>query len=113
MRCQAESAEAETPPAIVPVPRRGPAEATRRWAALLQQVFEVETPRVPHLPRREASHRITQASVIGQILAHPRARAATAAHAVARTPPSTQEPSGPGATRRPAAAYPHQAHHAR
>ena len=48
---------------------------------------------------------ITQPSVIDQILAHLRARAATAAHGGARSPPSTRGPSGPGATRIPAAAY--------
>jgi len=42
MRRQAESAEAELPPAIVPAPRLVPGEATRRWATLLQQIVEVD-----------------------------------------------------------------------
>jgi len=42
MRRQAEPAEAELSPAIVPAPRLAPTEATHRWAALLQQIFEVD-----------------------------------------------------------------------
>ncbi len=42
MRRQAEPAEADTPSAIVPAPRRAPTEATRRWATLLQQIVEVD-----------------------------------------------------------------------
>ena len=42
MRRQAAPAVADTPPLIVPAPRLAPTEATRRWAALLQQIFEVE-----------------------------------------------------------------------
>jgi len=41
MRRQAEPAAAGAP-AIVPAPRLAPTEATRRWAALLQQIFEVD-----------------------------------------------------------------------
>ena len=41
-RRQAESAEAGAPPAIVPAPRVAPTEASRRWAALLQQLFDVD-----------------------------------------------------------------------
>ena len=41
MRRQAESAPA-APPALVSAPRLAPTEATRRWATLLQQIFEVE-----------------------------------------------------------------------
>ncbi len=48
---------------------------------------------------------ITQPSVIDQILTHLRTRATTAAHGGARSPPSPRGPSGPGATRRPAAAH--------
>ncbi len=55
-----------------------------------------------------AAERFKREIVIDQILAPLRPRAATAAHAAARSPPSTRGPSGPGATRRPAAA-----HHAR
>ena len=79
------------------------------WAALLQQIFEVDPLACPscHGVMRLVACS-TQRSVIDQILAHLRTRAATAAHAAARSPPSTRGPSGPGATRRPAAA-----HHAR
>jgi len=106
MRRQAESAEAEMPPAIVPAPRLAPTEATRRWATLLQQIFEVDPLACPacHGVMRIVAF-ITQPSVIDQILSHLRARAATAAHADARSPPSTRGPSGPGASRRPAAAH--------
>ena len=37
MRRQAEPAEAETPPAIVPAPRLAPTEAARRWAKALRR----------------------------------------------------------------------------
>lgn len=77
MRRQAEPAPANGPPAIVPAPRLAPAEATRRWAALLQQIFEVDPLACP------ACHGtmlivafITQTSVIDQILTHLRTRAA-------------------------------------
>ncbi len=86
-----------------------PTEASRRWAALLQQIFEVDSLACPTCrgPMRIIAC-ITQASVIDQILAHLRSRAAHAAHAAhaaARSPPSTRGPSGPGLTRRPAAAH--------
>ena len=42
MREKAAPAAADGPPAIVPAPRLAPTEATRRWAALLQQIFEVD-----------------------------------------------------------------------
>ena len=42
MRRQAEPAAAETPPLIVPAPRLEPTDSTRRWATLLQQIFEVD-----------------------------------------------------------------------
>jgi len=106
MRRQAEPAEAETPPAIVPALRRAPAEATRRWATLLQQIVEVDPlacSRCHGVMRLVAC--ITPPSVIDQILAHRGARAATPAHAAARSPPSTRGPPGPGATRRPTAAH--------
>jgi len=78
-------------------------------AAWLQQIFEVDPLACPscHGVMRLVAC-ITQRSVIDQILAHLRARAATAAHAAARSPPSTRGPSGPsgpGPTRRPAAAH--------
>ena len=75
-------------------------------AALLQQIFEVDPLACPTCrgPMRIIAC-ITQASVIDQILAPLRPRAATATHAAARSPPSTRGPSGPGTTRRPAAAH--------
>ena len=104
MRRQAESAE--LPPAIVPAPRLAPGEATRRWATLLQQIFEVDPLACPacHGAMRIVAC-ITQRSVLDQILTHRRTRATTAAHGGARNPPSTRGPSGPGATPRPAAAH--------
>ena len=42
MRRRAEPAAAGAPSAIVPAPRLAPPEASRRWAALLQQIFEVD-----------------------------------------------------------------------
>jgi len=42
MRGKAAPAGADGPPAIVPAPRLAPTEASRRWAALLQQIFEVD-----------------------------------------------------------------------
>jgi len=43
MRRHAEPA-AVGAPAIVPAPRLAPTDAARRWAALLQQIFEVPAP---------------------------------------------------------------------
>ena len=79
---------------------------SRARAHSLQQIFEVDPLACPTCrgPMRIIAF-ITQASVIDQILAHLRTRAATAAHAAARSPPSTRGPSGPDATRRPAAAH--------
>ena len=104
MRGKAESAA--VPPAIVPAPRLAPTEASRRWAALLQQIFEVDPLACPacHGAMRIVAF-ITQTSVIDQILTHLRTRAAHAAHAGARSPPSTRGPAGPGAPRRPAAVH--------
>lgn len=75
------------PPAIVSTPRLAPTEATRRWAALLQQVFEVDPLVCPTCrgPMRIIAF-ITQASVIDQILAHLRARATREPHAGPRSP---------------------------
>jgi len=91
MRGTAESTA--VPPTIVPTPRLAPSEATRRWAALLQQIVEVDPlacPTCRGVMRIIAI--ITQASVIDEILAHRRTRAATAAHAAAaRSPPSTRD----------------------
>lgn len=92
MRDHAASA-ADGPPALVPAPRLARAEASRRWAALLQQIFEVDPLACPTCrgPMRILAF-ITQTAVIDQILTHLRARAAPAAHA-ARSPPSTWAPA--------------------
>jgi len=91
------------PPAIVPAPRLAPSEATRRWAALLQQIFEVDPLACPTC---QGAMRIvaciTQASVINRILTHLRTRAAPAAHtahAGARSPPSTRARPSRGTAR--------------
>ncbi len=108
MRDKAASATANGPPAIVPAPRLAPTEATRRRAALLQQILEVDLLACPtcHGAMRIVAF-ITQASVIDQILTHLRARASPAAAGGARSPPSSRGPSGPDLTRRRAA--PHRA----
>jgi len=85
MRGKVATASAVVPPVIVPAPQLAPTEASRRWAALLQQIFEVDPLACPscHGAMRIVAC-ITQRSVIDQILAHLRTRAATAAHAAAR-----------------------------
>ena len=105
MRRQAEPVAAEPPPLIVPAPRLAPTEASRRWASLLQQIFEVDPLARPtcHGPRRVVAF-ITQASVIARILAHLRTRAAREAHGGARSPPSTRVPTSRGASHVPRAA---------
>ena len=99
MRQQAEPAAADGPPAIVAAPRLAPTEASRRWAALLHQSFEVDPLACPRCrgPMRIIAF-ITQASVIDQILTHLRARAA---HAGARSPPLTRAPASRGTSRAP------------
>ena len=102
MRRQAEPAAADTPPLIVPATRLAPSEATRRWAALLQQMFEVDPLACPTC--RGAMRLvafITQAAVIDQILTHLRTRAAHATHAGARSPPSTRAPASRSIARAP------------
>jgi hypothetical protein len=101
MRRQAEPAPCG-PPAIVAAPRLAPTEASRRWATLLQQIFEVDPLACPtcHGAMRIVAC-ITQTSVIDQILAHLRTRAAREAHAGARSPPSTRAPASRGASRAP------------
>jgi len=86
---------------MVAVPRLAPPEVTRRWAALLQQRFEVDTLACPacHRTMRIVAF-ITQASVIHQNLGHLRTCAAHAAHAGAGSPPSRRGPAGPGTPRR-------------
>lgn len=111
MREQAAPAAADGPgpPAIVPAPRLAPTEASRRWAALLQQIFEVDPLACPTCrgPMRILAF-ITQGSVIDQILTHLRARPAPAAHAGARSPPSTRPRPSRGTARaaRPSADAP-------
>jgi hypothetical protein len=102
MRGKAAPAAADGPPAIVPAPRLAPTEATRRWAALLQQLFEVDPLACPTCrgPMRIIAF-ITQASVIDQILTHLRTRAAHGTHTGARSPPSTRAPGSRGASRAP------------
>lgn len=104
MRGTAESTATAVPP---PAARLAPTEATRRWAALLQQIFEVDALACPLCrgPMRIVAF-ITQPTVIDQILTHLRTRASAAAPGGARSPPSTRRPSGPGATRQPVAAHP-------
>jgi len=109
MRDKAAPAVADGPPAIVPAPRLAPSEASRRWAALLQQIVEVDPLACPscHGAMRIVAF-ITQASVIDQILTHLRTRAASAASVAARSPPSTRASASRDASRvsRPAAAPP-------
>ncbi|MBX9856620.1 MAG: transposase [Gemmatimonadaceae bacterium] len=91
MRGTAAPAAADGPPAIVPAPRLAPSEATRRWAALLQQIFEVDPLACPTC---QGAMRIvafiTQTEVIDRILTHLRTRAAHTAQPGARSPPSTR-----------------------
>jgi hypothetical protein len=98
---------ADGPPAIVPAPRLAPTEASRRWAALLQQIFEVDPLACPTCrgPMRIIAF-IPQGSVINQILAHLRTRAAREAHGGPRSPPSTWAPTNRGASERPPPASP-------
>jgi hypothetical protein len=109
MRRQAEPAAVDAPPMIIPAPRVAPTEATRRWAVLLQQIFEVDPLACPTCrgAMRIVAF-ITQPSVIDQILIHLCTRAAHAAHADARSPPSTRARASRGASRapRPPAAAP-------
>ena len=102
MRQKAEPTAADGPPAIVPARRLAPTEAARRWADLLQQIFEIDPVACPtcHGTMRVVAC-ITQASVIDQILAHFRARPAPAANAGARSPPSTRAPANRSASRAP------------
>ena len=101
MRRQAEPVAAAALPPILPTPRLAPTEATRRWAALLQQIVEVDPLACPTCrgPMRILAC-VTQASVIDQILTHLRARPATAAHAGERSP-HRRGPPGAGARHAP------------
>ncbi|WP_434479298.1 transposase [Gemmatimonas sp.] len=102
MRRQAEPTAVDAPPMIIPAPRVAPTEATRRWAVLLQQIFEVDPLACPTC--RGAMRLvafITQPSVIDQIPTHLRTHASREAHAGPRSPPSTQAPASRGASRAP------------
>ncbi len=94
MRRRAESGGANPPTPIVTTPRLAPTEASRRWAALLRQIFEVDPLRCPTC---QGAMRIvaviTLRSVIEQILAHLGTRTA------ARSPPATRAPTLWGAPR--------------
>ena len=70
---QAGPAPADPPPAIVPAPRLARTEATRRWAALRQQIFQVDRIACPTCSgTMRIIAFITRASVIDQILARAR-----------------------------------------
>ena len=101
MRRQGEPAPTALP-AIVSAPRLAPTEASRRWATLLQQMFELDPLVCPtcHGPMRVVAF-ITQPPVIDQILTHLRTRASREAHAGPRSPPSTRAPASRGTTRAP------------
>jgi hypothetical protein len=104
MRRQAKPAGADTPVPMVVEPKLAPTEATRRWAALLRRIYEVDPlacPRCGGTMRIVAC--ITQAGVIDQILTHLRTRAASGARPGARSPPSTAAAVARGARRRPTA----------
>ena len=90
MRAKEEPVAAGAPLAIMHAPRLAPTEATRRWAALLQQLFEVDPLACPtcHGVMRIVAF-ITQPSVIDQIVTHLRARATTAT-------PARGAPNDPG-----------------
>ena len=102
MREKAAPAAADGPPALVPARPLAPTEASRRWATLLQQLFEVDPLACPtcHRAMRIVAF-ITQRPVIDQILGRLRARQAPAAHTGARSPPSTRAPANRGASRSP------------
>ena len=84
---------ADQPPAIVPARPLAPTEASRRWATLLQQIFEVDPLACPscHGATRIVAF-ITQTSVIDQILTHLRIRASREAHAGSRSPATMRGP---------------------
>ena len=104
MRRPAEPAAVDSPAPLVPAPRLPPTEATRRWAALLQEIFEVD-PLV--CPQCAGSMRIvafiTQSTVIDQILTHLRTRSAPGNRPGARSPPSTCASIARGGRRQPIA----------
>ena len=74
---KAEHAAVDVPSAMIFAPRLAPSEVAPRWAALLQQIFEIDPLACPMCfgPMRIIAF-ITQASVVDQIPAHLRGRAA-------------------------------------
>jgi hypothetical protein len=107
MRRRAAPAPADTPVPMVVAPKLAPTEATRRWAALLQQIFEVDPLVRPHCAgAMRIVAVITQSAVIDQILTHLQTRVAAEARRGARSPPSTAASVARdtrGARRRPTA----------
>ena len=104
MRRQAEPIGPAAPLPIVAAPRLAATEATRRWASLLQQIFEADPLACPrcHGTMRILAF-ITHTAVIDQILSHLRTRAAAGDRRGARSPPSTAAPAARGGNRRPTA----------
>jgi hypothetical protein len=82
---------ADGPPALVPARPLAPTEASRRWATLLQPLFDVDPLACPtgHGTMRSVAV-ITQTSVSDQILTHLRTRAAREAHAGPRRPATSR-----------------------
>jgi len=75
---------------MVVAPKLAPTEVSRRWAALLQQSFEVDPLVCPHCAgAMRIVAFITQSAVIDQILMHLRTRADSGLRPGARSPPST------------------------
>ena len=103
-RRRAAPATADAPVPMVVAPKLAPTEATRRWAALLRQIFEVDPLACPRCagPMRIVAF-ITQSVVIDQILTHLRTRATSGDRRGARSPPSTGSRVARGARRRPTA----------
>jgi hypothetical protein len=111
MRRQAEPVGADTSVPMVVVPKLAPTEATRRWAALLRQIDEVDPLVCPRCagPMRIVAC-ITQAAVIDQILAHRRPRATAGAQPGARSPPATGATAAARGVRRQPPAIPASLH---
>ena len=98
MREKAERVAADGPPATIPAPQLAATDATRHWAALLQQIFEVDPLACPtHLPRRDADRRVHHPGVRDR--PDPRAPPWTGCPRVARgaaEPPIDVGPLEPG-----------------
>ena len=101
MRGTAATAAAAVAPAIVPAPRLAPTEAARCWAALLQQIREVDPLAYPtcHGTMRIVAL-LMRASMIDQILTHlPASRG--------RPTPAREVPPRPAPLRRAASVSRH------